>query len=184
MAWLRFAVLGCAAAALFAQESRYGFGRPASQTEISAWDIAISPDGKELPPGPGGTASEGAAIYAKRCATCHGEAGRGGRSDALAGGKGTLATGRPVKTVGSFWPYATTIWDYINRAMPLNAIGSLSAHEVYAVTAYLLAINGIIGEADVMNSITLSKVRMPNRNGFIRDVRPDWNEPKRSSKNQ
>lgn len=184
MAWLRIAALGCAMAALFAQEAKYGIGRSASPGEISAWDIAISPDGTELPPDPGGTASEGATVYAKRCASCHGLAGRGGRFDALAGGKGSLTTGRPVKTIGSFWPYATTIWDYINRAMPLNAAGSLSAHEVYAVAAYLLAINQIIGEGDVMNDKTLPKVHMPNRDGFVRDVRPDWETSRGSGKKQ
>jgi cytochrome c len=89
------------------------------------------------------------------------------------GGQGTLATARPLKTVGSFWPYATTLWDYINRAMPFDKPGLLKPSEVYAVAAYILNINGIIGDADVMDSKTLPKIRMPNRDGFVADPRPD-----------
>jgi cytochrome c len=141
--------------------------------EIKAWDFAIGPDGKELPPG-SGSAAEGAKVYAAQCAGCHGKTGKEGPNDVLVGGQGTLNTAKPVKTVGSYWPYATTVWDYINRAMPYNKPGSLSASEVYSLTAYLLSLNGIIKEDAVLNAKTLPQVQMPNRNGFIGDPRPDW----------
>jgi S-disulfanyl-L-cysteine oxidoreductase SoxD len=158
---------------LVAQSPTYGLGRAAKPNEIKAWDFAISPDGKELPPGSGSSA-DGARIYAASCAGCHGKTGKEGPNDVLVGGQGTLNTSKPVKTVGSYWPYATTIWDYINRAMPYNKPGSLSADQVYAVTAYLLSLNGIIKEEAVMNAKTLPQVKMPNRDGFIGDPRPDW----------
>lgn len=158
---------------LAAQSPTYGLGRTPKPDEIKAWDFAISPDGKELPPG-SGSAVEGAKIYAANCAACHGKTGKEGPNDVLVGGQGTLNTNKPVKTVGSYWPYATTVWDYINRAMPYGKPGSLSADEVYAVTAYLLSLNGIIKEDAVMNAKTLPQVKMPNRNGFIGDPRPDW----------
>lgn len=165
----------CATEALLAQQTRYHIGRPASAAEISAWDIAIGPSGKELPVG-SGSAEQGAEIYRAKCASCHGSAGRGGNFDVLVGGWGTLATKEPVKTIGSFWPYATTVWDYINRGEPRDAIGSLTANDVYALTAYLLNLNKIISATDVMNATTLPKVRMPNRDGFVRDLRPDWEQ--------
>jgi cytochrome c len=158
---------------LAAQSPTYGLGRAAKPDEIKAWDLAISPDGKELPPGSGSSA-EGARIYAASCAACHGKTGQEGPNDVLVGGQGTLNTNKPVKTVGSYWPYATTVWDYINRAMPYNKPGSLTSGQVYAVTAYLLSLNGIIKEDAVMNAKTLPQVKMPNRNGFIGDPRPDW----------
>jgi S-disulfanyl-L-cysteine oxidoreductase SoxD len=158
---------------LAAQSPTYGLGRAPKSDEIKAWDFAISPDGKELPPG-SGSAADGARIYAASCAACHGKTGKEGPNDVLVGGQGTLNTAKPVKTVGSYWPYATTVWDYINRAMPYGKPGSLSADEVYAVTAYLLSLNGIIKEDAVMNAKTLPQVKMPNRNGFIGDPRPDW----------
>lgn len=158
---------------LAAQSPTYGLGRAAKPDEIKAWDLAISPDGKELPPG-SGSAAEGAKIYAANCTGCHGKTGKEGPNDVLVGGQGTLNTSKPVKTVGSYWPYATTIWDYINRAMPYNRPGSLTADQVYAVTAYLLSLNGIIKEDTVMNAKTLPQVKMPNRDGFIGDPRPDW----------
>jgi len=161
---------------LAAQSPTYSLGRTPTTDEIKAWDFAISPDGKELPPG-SGSAVEGAKIYAAKCAACHGKTGREGPNDILVGGQGTLNTNKPVKTIGSYWPYATTVWDYINRAMPYNKPGSLSADEVYSVTAYLLSLNGIIKEDAVMNAKTLPQVKMPNRNGFIGDPRPDWLSP-------
>jgi mono/diheme cytochrome c family protein len=161
-----------------AQGPAYGLGHTATSDEIRKWDIAISPDGKELPPG-SGTAVEGSKIYAARCAACHGKTGREGPKDVLVGGQGTLNTKKPVRTVGSYWPYATTVWDYINRAMPYQQPGTLSAGEVYSVTAYLLSLNGIIKESDVMDAKTLPQVKMPNRNGFIGDPRPDWKSPGR-----
>lgn len=168
-------VLLLAAIAAWAQQPRYNIGRPASQAEVAAWDIAIGPAGKELPPGRG-TAAEGARIYSRRCETCHGAAGQRGKFDALAGGSGTLSTAQPVRTVGSYWPYATTVWDYINRATPQGNIGSLSHDEVYALTAYILNLNGIIGTDEAMDAATLPKIRMPNRDGFTPDARPDWTE--------
>jgi cytochrome c len=133
----------------------------------------------ELPPG-SGTAKQGAPIYAAKCAQCHGPTGEGGigtdsfhqRQLLLAGGKGTLATAHPLPSVGSFWPFATTIWDYINRAMPRGQGGTLSASEVYALTAFVLYQNDIIKEDDVMDAKSLPKVQMPNRNGFV----PAWGE--------
>jgi S-disulfanyl-L-cysteine oxidoreductase SoxD len=142
-------------------------GRVATPDEIAAWDISIGPDGAGLPPG-SGSPKQGEAVYTANCLACHGEKGAGKPNDALASGQGTLAGDQtPIKTVGSFWPYATTIFDYVRRAMPLNAPKSLTNDEVYAVVAYILQLNGIIGENDVMNAQTLPLVRMPNRNGFV-----------------
>ncbi|MCZ6489602.1 MAG: cytochrome c [Acidobacteria bacterium] len=179
MRWSDFLVMAvfvavCAAAQ--AQSPAYGLGRTPSAEEIRAWDIAIGPEGKELPPGKG-TAKEGATIYAARCAACHGQTGTEGPFNRLVGGQGTLHTNRPVKTVGSYWPFATTIWDYINRAMPVDNPGSLAPDQVYALTAFLLYRNSIIQETDVMDVESLPKVRMPNRNGFVPDPRPDWKAP-------
>jgi cytochrome c len=142
-------------------------GHPATPEEVAVWDISIGPDGAGLPPG-SGTPQQGEAVYAAKCLGCHGEKGAGKPNDQLVGGIGTL-TGEhaPVKTVGSFWPYATTLFDYVRRAMPFNAPRSLSNDEVYAVCAYILQLNGIIGENAVMNAQTLAKVQMPNRDGFI-----------------
>ena len=157
-----------------AQGPTYQLGKTPTPAEIQAWDIAIGPEGKELPPGRG-TATEGAKIFAQRCAPCHGPTAEGGIARRLVGGVGTLNTKDPLSTVGSFWPYATTVWDYINRAMPPPPMqpGMLSADEVYAVTAYLLYRNGIIKENDVLDAQSLPKVQMPNRNGFV-PPRPEW----------
>ena len=142
-------------------------GRPATTEEIGYWDISIARDGAGLPPG-SGTPKQGEAVYNLHCLACHGEKGAGKPNDQLVGGIGTLTGDQvPVKTVGSFWPYATTLFDYVRRAMPLNAPKSLSDDEVYAVAAYLLQLNGIIGDGDAMDAQTLPKVRMPNRDGFI-----------------
>ena len=142
-------------------------GLPASETEIAAADIDIGPDGDGLPPG-GGTPAQGAKVYAATCLACHGEGGRGGPHDALVGGIGTLGgEGKPVKTAGSFWPYAPTLFDYIRRAMPLNAPLSLSDSEVYAVVAFILSLNGLIAADAEMNARDLPRVRMPNRDGFV-----------------
>ena len=142
-------------------------GQPASAQEIASWDISIGPDGAGLPAG-SGTPRQGEAVYVAKCLPCHGEKGSGKPNDQLVGGLGTLAGDQPpVKTVGSFWPYATTLFDYVRRAMPLNAPKSLTDDEVYAVAAYILQLNGIIGENDLLNAQTLPKVRMPNRDGFI-----------------
>lgn len=149
-----------------------GLGRPATDAEIRAWDIDIAPGGAGLPPGKG-TAKEGARLFSSKCASCHGVTGQEGPAPQLVGGHGTLATGHPVKTVGSYWPYATTLYDYIRRAMPLTAPQSLTSDEVYALVAWLLAQNGIIAQDAVMDAQTLPTVRMPNRHGFVPDPRPD-----------
>lgn len=151
---------------------QYGFGRAATEVEITTWDIDVSPTGERLPPGQG-TVQQGAAIYANACAACHGPTGTEGPKDRLVGGHGLLATEHPVKTIGSFWPYATTLYDYIHRAMPLNAPQSLTPEEVYSVVAWLLHQNDIIPADAVIDAKTLPTVKMPNRAGFVSDPRPD-----------
>lgn len=160
-----FAIMMAAAASAPAADSP-DLGRQATPAEVAAWDISIPPDGSGLPPG-AGTAAAGAPVYASKCQACHGEKGAGQPNDRLVGGHGTLAAPAPVKTIGSFWPYATTVFDYVRRAMPYQAPQSLTNDEVYAVTAYLLHLNGIIAEGDVMNAQTLPRVKMPNRDNFI-----------------
>ena len=143
-------------------------GHVAAPDEIATWDISIAPDGAGLPPG-SRTPRQGEAVYIAKCLGCHGEKGTGKPNDALAGGRGTLTGDQPpVKTTGSFWPYATTLFDYVRRAMPLNESKSLSNDEVYAVVAYLLQLNGIIGENDTIDAQSLQKVRMPNADGFVK----------------
>ena len=154
---------GCAAPA---RVETPNLGRPATAAEIAGWDISVGPDGVGLPAG-SGTALKGAAVYEQKCQACHGAKGAGQPNDRLAGGHGTLASKTPVRTIGSYWPYATTVFDYVRRSMPYTQPQSLSDDEVYAVTAYLLQLNGIIGEADEMNAQTLPKVTMPNRGNFV-----------------
>jgi len=144
------------------------FGRVASAQEVAAWDISIPPGGAGLPAG-SGTVKQGEAVYAAQCQACHGPKGAGKPADVLVGGVGSLASDKPLRTVGSYWPYATTLFDYTRRAMPLTKPLSLTNNEVYAVTAYLLYLNGIVGESAEMNAQTLPQVRMPNRDGFV-----DW----------
>ena len=169
----RAAVMGLAAAFLLpAQSPRYGVGRAPSDDDLRTLGITVAPDGKGLPEG-SGTAIEGRALFAQRCAKCHGEKAEGDIGPALVGGRGTLATAKPRKTVGSFWPYATTLWDYIHRAMPFNEPGALNSSQVYAASAFILYLNEIVGEKEVMNAKTLPKIRMPNRDGFVPDPRPD-----------
>lgn len=165
-----FAVGAVFASASHSQE--YGFGKPASAREIAGWNIDVSPDGRGLPPG-SGSATLGKPLYEQHCAACHGAKGEGKPADRLVGGRGTLNTDKPVMTVGSYWPYATIVYDYINRAMPFTAPQSLKPDEVYSIAAYLLFLNGIIAENDVMDATTLPKVQMPNRKGFVLDPRPD-----------
>lgn len=141
-------------------------GQAATAAEIAAADISIAPNGSGLPPGQG-SVKAGAAVYAAKCESCHGAKGAGKPADPLVGGAGTLAQANAVRTVGSYWPYATTLFDYIRRAMPTTAPLSLTNEEVYAVSAYVLHLNGIIAEDAVMNAQTLPKVRMPNRDGFV-----------------
>ncbi|HMI83760.1 MAG TPA: cytochrome c [Polyangiaceae bacterium] len=149
-------------------------GRVATSHGIRAYDISVAPDGVGLPQGHG-TAADGAVLYAARCAPCHGARGEAPDEDypKLAGGFGTLTSNAPVLTVGSYWPYATTVWDYIRRAMPYDAPGTLPADDVYAVTAYVLYLNEIVRETDILDRSSLPKVRMPNRDGFVTDPRPD-----------
>jgi mono/diheme cytochrome c family protein len=142
-------------------------GQPIAPADIAPWDISIAPDGAGLPPGRG-TATQGEAIYAAKCQACHGEKGTGKPNDPLVGGMGSLAPDKvPLKTVGSFWPYATTLFDYVRRAMPFQESQSLTSDELYAVSAYILNLNGIVGANDVLDAQSLPKVRMPNRDGFI-----------------
>jgi S-disulfanyl-L-cysteine oxidoreductase SoxD len=153
------------AAPLVAQLSTYGVGRPPTPEEVRAWELTIPPDGQGLPPGQ--------AVFSARCAACHGETGEDPTYSRLVGGQGTLASDKPIQTIGSFWQYATTLWSYIRRAQPFDRPGSLTTDQVYAVTAYLLYRNGIIGEQEVMDATTLPQVKMPNRDGFVPDPRPD-----------
>src|SRR5215831_10297172 len=155
----------CGAAALAADAGPPKLGKPISPADIAPWDISIMPDGTGLPPG-SGTPAQGAPIFAAKCSACHGENGKGGIAAAVTAGppRATLDGG---KTIANFWPYATTVFDFIRRAMPYNAPHSLKDEEVYALTAYLLSLNKLIGENDVMNAQTLPKVKMPNRDNFI-----------------
>jgi mono/diheme cytochrome c family protein len=141
-------------------------GHSATPAETAAWDISIPPDGTGLPPG-SGTPEQGAVVYTHKCQACHGEKGAGKPNDQLVGGQGTLTAKSPVRTIGSYWPYATTVFDYVRRAMPYTESKSLTNEEVYAVTAYLLHANGIIGAQDAMNAQSLPQVKMPNRDNFI-----------------
>lgn len=170
---LRIGLLLLVAAVVVAQQLHSGFGKPATSEEIRASQITVLPDGTGLPAGHG-TAEQGRAVYQARCASCHGERGQGSKDfPALAGGLGTLAAPDPNPTVGSYWPYATTVWDYIHRAMPYQSPGSLTSEQVYSVTAYILFMNKIVAEHQDLNKDTLPKVKMPNRNGFVPDPRPD-----------
>src|SRR5438874_12370614 len=142
-------------------------GAVATPDEIAVWDVSIGPDGVGLPPG-SGTPKQGEAVFAAKCVGCHGEKGAGKPNDQLVGGQGTLLGDKPpLKTVGSFWPYATTVFDYVRRAMPYNESKSLTNDELYAVVAYILNLNGIISDNDTMDTQTLRKVKMPNRDGFV-----------------
>ncbi|MEQ8861464.1 MAG: cytochrome c [Pseudomonadales bacterium] len=140
-------------------------GEPLRVEEIEAANLSVLPDGTGLPPG-SGAARDGEQVYAVHCRACHGADGGGGPNDALVGGIGSLAGEAAQKTIGSYWPYATTVFDYIRRAMPYQQPGTLSADEVYAVTAYLLHQNGIIAVDAVMSAESLPRVEMPNRDGF------------------
>ena len=164
---LAFVVGGCASAGGTpgAMESP-NLGREATPAQIAGWDISVGPDGAGLPPGKG-TPATGAVVYEQKCQTCHGAKGVGQPNDRLVGGQGTLTSKAPVRTIGSYWPYATTVFDYVRRAMPYIQPQSLSDDEVYAVTAYLLNLNGIIGENAEMNAQTLPTVTMPNQPNFI-----------------
>jgi cytochrome c len=160
----------------------FDFGATATQQEIAAVAIAVAPDGKGLPAGKGGYAA-GKTVYEQACAACHGADLKGvagipnmptGPALRLSGGRGTLNTPNPVMTVESYWPHATTLFDYVRRAMPFQAPGSLTADEVYAVVAYILGEGNVIDRSIVLDAQTLPQVRMPNRDGFIPDPRPEF----------
>jgi cytochrome c2 len=160
-----FALLAHAASAADAPK----FGKAVSEADAAAWDISIAPDGKGLPAG-SGTPAQGAAIYAQKCAACHGEKAEGGSNGGprLFGGIGSLkAPQQPVQTVGSYWPYATMVFDFVRRAMPWDRPKSLTNDEVYASVAYILMLNGLMKDGEVLNKDTIMKVQMPNRDGFI-----------------
>ncbi len=144
---------------------RFGFGRAPTEAEIAALDIDVRPDGQCLPPGQG-SARDGAQIFVTTCAACHGAKAEKPGIGPLAGGFGTLKSKKPVKTIGSYWPYATTLFDYIRRAMPFNAPQSLTGDQVYAVTAYLLSLNKIVPDDAVLDAKSLPLVKLPNRGGF------------------
>jgi S-disulfanyl-L-cysteine oxidoreductase SoxD len=155
----------------------YGIGHVATPAEISGWDIDVAPNGAGLPSG-AGSVGEGKAIFAEKCAACHGERGQGGPMDRLAGGAGTISTAKPVRTVGSYWPYATTLFDFIRRAMPFDAPQSLSPPEVYAVSAYVLFLNGLIPEDATLDANSLPQVVMPNRGAFVNAYEQGSKSPK------
>lgn len=162
---LAAAFLMLAAPALAQQGPK--LGKPIAAEDLAPWDISIGPDGAGLPPG-SGTVQQGEATFAAKCQPCHNAKGAGTPNDRLVGGQGSLPGDKPpVKTVGSFWPYATTLFDYIRRAMPLNESKSLTNDEVYGLVAYLLNLNGVVAEGETMNAQTLPKVAMPNREGFV-----------------
>ena len=160
-----FAAALCMSATALAQGPN--LGRPLTPEEIEKIDITIAPDGSGLPEGRG-SVSSGAAVYKQKCQGCHGADGAGKPMEQLTGGIGTLASGKAVKTPMSYWPNATTLFDYIRRAMPFNSPQSLSNDEVYAVTAYLLSIDSLVGKDAVLDAKSLAKVKMPNRDGFVR----------------
>jgi S-disulfanyl-L-cysteine oxidoreductase SoxD len=175
MRWLEF---GASAIILWTvvtgahAQSPYGIGRPATPAEIAGWSIGIGRDGSNLPEGRG-TVGHGREVFDQQCAACHGDKGEGGVGDRLVGGHGTLGTAKPIRTVGSFWPYATTLFDYIRRAMPQNAPQSLSNDDVYAVSAYILSLNGLVAADATLDANSLAAIKMPNRDKFVGDPRPD-----------
>jgi mono/diheme cytochrome c family protein len=171
-----FALLALAGTARAQAQGAYGIGRTATPAEIAGWNIDIDRDGNNLPPG-SGSVGHGHEVFDQQCASCHGAKGEGGIGDQLVGGQGTIATPQPVRTVGSYWPYAPTLFDYIRRAMPQNAPQSLDNKEVYAVSAYILNLNGLLPADATLDAKTLSAIKMPNRSMFVGDPRPDVRNP-------
>jgi cytochrome c5 len=172
---LASAVLFGAGFAASAEEAKkFGLGRAALPEEVKAWDIDVRPDGKGLPVGQG-KVSDGETIYNEQCAVCHGDFGEGkGRWPVLVGGRDTLKTHDPVKTIGSYWPYLSTVFDYVNRAMPFGNAQSLSADETYALTAYILYMSEIVDDDEfVLSNKNFTSIRLPNEKNFIEDARPD-----------
>jgi S-disulfanyl-L-cysteine oxidoreductase SoxD len=170
------AIVTLACATSVKAQSSYGIGRAATPAEIAGWNIDIDRDGHNLPPG-SGSVSHGREVFDQQCASCHGTKGEGGVGDRLVGGQGTIATPKPVRTVGSYWPYAPTLFDYIRRAMPQNAPQSLGNDDVYAVSAYILNLNGLLPADATLDARTLAAIRMPNRDMFVGDPRPDVKNP-------
>lgn len=170
--WLVFALLLVAGVALAAASEQTGLGSEPTAEDLGAAGYTVFPDGKGLPEGRG-TAREGKALYQQFCAACHGRNAQGEDAAALVGGRGSLTSERPRKTVESYWPYATTLWDYVRRSMPYESPGSLTNDEIYAVVAHLLNLMGLVGEETVLDRESLPKIEMPNRDGFIPDDRPD-----------
>jgi cytochrome c len=170
MSWLKHVTL-CLLISLTGElaASAAEFGRPATRGEVRLWDIDVRPDGTGLPDGSGSVA-RGRQVYEENCAACHGDRGQGGVADRLVGGQGSLASARPVKTVGSFWPYATTLFDYVRRAMPYPAPQTLSDSDNYAVVAFILSLNEILPPDATLNRANLPSIRMPNREGFVPDA--------------
>jgi cytochrome c len=167
------ALLVAACASPTQAQERYGIGRAATPAEIAGWNIDVGGnDGSNLPAG-SGTVERGKTVFAEQCASCHGGKGQGGIGDRLVGGQGTLASPKPVKTVGSYWPYAPTLFDYVRRAMPMNAPQSLSDTDVYAVSAYVLHMNGLVPADATLDAKSLGAIKMPNREMFTGDPRPD-----------
>ena len=163
---LALALGACAVVAPAPTGPKPGLGKPVGEADVAAWDINAMPDGTGLPPGRG-TPAQGAKIYAEKCVVCHGQNGTGKPFAALVGGAPVSSGIETSKTIANFWGYPTMIFDFTRRAMPFQAPRTLSNDEVYALTAYILALNKLIGENDVMNAETLPRVRMPNRDGFI-----------------
>lgn len=159
---------------IYAQQAHdfTGLGTPAGHEQIAGWNIDVYPDGTGLPDGQG-TVALGEKVYKTQCMGCHGVNLEGGLGPKLVGGQGSLATDKPVKTIGSYWPYATTVFDYVRRAMPFQSPQSLSNEDVYSVTAYLLSKNDIVPADATLDAKSLAAVKMPNRDGFYVDDRPD-----------
>jgi S-disulfanyl-L-cysteine oxidoreductase SoxD len=171
-----FALFALACTTPARAQSTYGIGRAATPAEIAGWNIDVDREGNNLPPG-SGSVNHGREVFDQQCAACHGAKGEGGVGDRLVGGQGTLATPNPVRTVGSYWPYAPTLFDYIRRAMPQNAPQSLSSEDVYAVSAYILHLNGLLPAEATLDARSLTAIKMPNRNMFVGDSRPDVKNP-------
>src|ERR1700675_1938995 len=171
-----FAVLALLGITRAQAQGAYGIGRVATPAEIAGWNIDIDREGHNLPPG-SGSVSHGHEVFDQQCAACHGTKGEGGLGDQLVGGQGTIATPKPVRTVGSYWPYAPTLFDYVRRALPQNAPQSLDNNDVYAVSAYILHLNGLLPADTTLDAKTLSAIKMPNRSMVVSDPRPDVKNP-------
>lgn len=168
MRWYSRVLLGAILIVVVSPTHAREFGRSPTPDEITLWDIDVRPDGTGLPDG-GGTVAHGKQVYADNCEACHGPNGQGGTYDRLTGGHSTLASDKPIKTVGSYWPYAPALFDYIRRAMPYPAPGSLSVGDTYSVAAYILNLNGLLPDDGKLDKESLPKIMMPNRDGFIPD---------------